>query len=99
MSEPERSVLIALGKYLLSTEDLAYTIGKTQSETESIVQSLWAKGYVDRLDSPMRFILFPGLRGQSYKSKKVDSEIFLTLTSKGYFHLNPIFKKGDFYGW
>jgi hypothetical protein len=86
-------VLKALEKSYLSIEDLAYTIDFPQATTQEIVQKLWEKGYIDYLKSSILYILFPSLRKR--KHRQIAPDAFLTLTAKGYFHLNPLFKRPD----
>lgn len=86
-------ILKALAKYQLTTEDLAYTIGRSQSATQDLINSLWTKGYIDYLGSPLPFTIFPALRNHRYRNKAVEPDAFLTLTSKGYFHLHPLFQR------
>jgi predicted DNA-binding ribbon-helix-helix protein len=93
LNEAETRILKALVKYQLTTEDLAHTIGRSQSVTQKIVQTLWAKGYIDYLSAPITFILFPALRNRRYRQTQVPVDAFLTTTSKGYFHLYPILQR------
>jgi hypothetical protein len=89
----ETEILQALDKYRLSIEYLAHTIGQPLPITQKIVQSLWKKGYIDYLQSPTLYILFPGLRSTRYRHSPVNPNAFLTLTRRGYFHLYPVFSR------
>jgi hypothetical protein len=84
----EYLVLKALNNYQLDTEMLTHTIGKTQSETESIVKKLFAEGLIDRLSSSVWFFVFPELRSDEYRNSPPSSSEFLTTTRKGYFAIN-----------
>jgi hypothetical protein len=84
----EYLVLKALNNYLLETEMLAHTIGKTQIETEAIVKKLFAKGFIDRLSSSAWFFVFPELRSNEYRNSPPSPSEFLTITRKGYFAIN-----------
>jgi hypothetical protein len=88
-------ILRVLEKSFLATEDLSYTIGQTKAATQKIVEDLWKKGYIDYLQSPILYIVFPGLRSRQYRQSSVDPTAFLTLTRRGYFHLYPLFKRLD----
>ncbi len=89
----EAQILKALVNYKLTTEDLAHTIGRSQSTTQILVQSLWSKGFIDYLNAPILFTIFPTLRNRRYRQTPVSPDAFLTLTSKGYFHLYPPFQR------
>jgi hypothetical protein len=93
LNAAEAQILKALVNYQLSTEDLAHTIGRSQSTTQDLVQSLWSKGYIDYLNAPIPFTVFPALRNRRYRQTRVAPDAFLTLTSKGYFHLYPPFQR------
>lgn len=93
LNAAEAQILKALVNYQLSTEDLAHTIGRSQSTTQDLVQSLWSKGYIDYLNAPIPFTVFPALRNRRYRQTRVAPDAFLTLTSKGYFHIYPPFQR------
>jgi tetratricopeptide (TPR) repeat protein len=91
------ALLKALEKSRLTTRDLAYTINQAPDETQKIIQDLWQEGLIDELNASPFFILFPGLRNAAYRQRKVAINRFLTLTSKGYFSLYPMFKSSESY--
>lgn len=89
----EYSILKSLNVYQLDLEMLAYTIGKSQSEIESIIENLFTEGFIDRLSSSVLFFAFPELRSNEYRKCPPSSSEFLTTTRKGYFAVNPIITK------
>jgi hypothetical protein len=95
LNKAQMKILKSLDKSLLTIEYLAYTIGQSQETTQMIVEDLWKKGYIDYLQSPILYIIFPGLRSRQYRQASVDANAFLTLIRRGYFHLYPLFKRLD----
>lgn len=93
LNAAESQILKALVTYQLTTEDLARTIRQPQAKTQKLVQSLWSKGYIDYLKTPLPLTMFPALRKRRYRQTPVKPDVPLTLTSKGYFHLNPLFQR------
>ena len=89
-NQAQMKILKSLNKYLLTTEYLAHTIGQSQQATQIIVEDLWKKGYIDYLQSPILYIIFPELRSRQYRQASVDPTAFLTLTRRGYFHTSYI---------
>jgi hypothetical protein len=95
LNKAQMKILKSLNRYLLTIEYLSYTIDQSQETTQMLVEDLWKKGYIDYLQSPILYIIFPGLRSQQYRQASVDPNAFLTLTRRGYFHLYPFFKRLD----
>jgi GAF domain-containing protein len=90
ISKVDIQILKAIKRYRLSIQDLVHTIGLSEERIKKIIQKLWVNGYIDYLSSPMIFTLFPGLRNHYYRQQSVEPLAPLTLTSKGYFRLNPV---------
>ncbi len=85
----QTAILQALSQHPLRPQDLAYRLNQPLDQTKALVQSLWRKGYIDQLSAPMLYTVLPGLRDRQYRQQPVSSKLFLSLTSKGYFHLHP----------
>jgi hypothetical protein len=90
-------VLKTLEKTRLSTCDLALTLDQPLDRTQQLVQTLWQDGLIDALTASPLFIIFPGLRSPAYRQQEVPTDTLLTLTSKGYFSLYPMFKSRESY--
>jgi hypothetical protein len=90
-------VLKTLEKTRLSTCDLALTLDQPLDLTQQLVQTLWKDGLIDALTASPLFIILPGLRSAAYRHREVPTGTLLTLTSKGYFSLYPMFKSSESY--
>jgi hypothetical protein len=86
----QEKILKALSSSHFRTKDIAHIINQPLDRTQSILQKLWRSGDIDRLDSSLIYILFPNLRSQPYRQQTIAPDQFLTITSKGYFHLYPL---------
>lgn len=95
LTQATQQVLRTLEKSHLTTQDLTYSLNRTQEQTQAILQVLWQKGYIDRLTASLPHILFPGLRPNLYRTQLPSPDTLLTLTAKGYFHLYPLVKRTD----
>jgi hypothetical protein len=90
-----RELLKALEKNQLNVCDLAFTLDQPVDRTQQIVQTLWQEGFIDVVTASPLVIIFPGLRSAAYRQRKVSTDTLLTLTSKGYFSLYPVFKSSE----
>jgi hypothetical protein len=86
----KETILKKLTTTHLRTQDLSYVLNQPLDRTQTIIQQLWKTGYIDRLDSSILYILFPNLRPETYRNHPPTPDLFLTLTTKGYFHLYPL---------
>lgn len=94
----KETILKKLSSTHLRTQDLSFVLNHPLDRTQTIIQQLWKTGYIDRLDSSILYILFPNLRPATYRNHPPTPDLFLTLTTKGYFHLYPLIqwaKRGD----
>ena len=94
----KETILKKLTHTPLRTQDLSYVLNQPLDRTQIIVQQLWKAGYIDRLDTGVLQILIPSLRSAAYRNQSIDPKLFLTVTSKGYSHLYPVFqwaKRGE----
>ncbi len=89
-SAEQIAILKALETHPLRTKDLAHSIGLPLARAQTLVQTLWQKGYIDDLSVPLLYYVFPGLRKPEYRQQPVAVDQFLALTTTGYFHLHPI---------
>jgi DNA-binding MarR family transcriptional regulator len=95
LGSAQLQLLQALDRYPLSVTDLAHTVGLSPSVTHSLIQTLWTQGHIDYLSAALPYKILPFLRVQTYRSQSVSPERFLTLTSKGYFRLYPLFRNPE----
>ena len=98
LTTAKETILKKLTTTHLRTQDLSYVLNQPLDRTQTIIQQLWKTGYIDRLDSSILYILFPNLRPTTYRNQPPTPDIFLTLTTKGYFHLYPLIqwaKRGE----
>lgn len=88
------AVLKALEKRPLSVKSLVYVVGLTVDQIWPIVQSLWQKGYIDRVTANIIYKIFPMLKDRELSCQAIDAETYLTLTAKGHFYLHPVLSVG-----
>ncbi len=94
----KETILKKLAHTPLRTQDLSYVLNQPLDRTQILVQQLWKAGYIDRLDTGLLPILLPSLRSATYRNQSIDPTLFLTVTTKGYSHLYPVFqwaKRGE----
>lgn len=94
----KETILKKLAHTPLRTQDLSYVLNQPLDRTQILVQQLWKAGYIDRLDTGLLPILLPSLRSATYRNQSIDPTVFLTITTKGYSHLYPVFqwaKRGE----
>jgi hypothetical protein len=89
VDQNEIAVLKAIEQRPIAIEDLVYVVGLPFEQVSTIVQSLWKRGYVDRVNSGFLSMLFPKPKKQD-QPRTLDPKIPLALTSTGYFFLHPI---------
>lgn len=90
----QQSVLQALEKRPLTVKGISHIVGLTSDQTWTIVQSLWQNGYIDRASSNIFYKIFPMLQDRRQTCQSLDAETYLTLTSRGHFHLHPVLSLG-----
>ncbi|MEB3293306.1 MAG: hypothetical protein VKJ24_09090 [Synechococcales bacterium] len=95
LSQTKQAILQALDRSRLRPKDLVHTIGQPWEQIQPILESLWQAGYIDRLQASPLYTIFPSLRSPDYRQRSIPTQTFLTLTSKGYFALHPLFKKAN----
>lgn len=88
------AVLKALEKRPLPVKGLVYVVGLTMDQVWLIVQSLWQKGYIDRVTANIIYKIFPMLKDRQTSSQSIDDDTYLTLTAKGHFYLHPVVSVG-----
>jgi hypothetical protein len=86
----KEKILKTLERSHLTVQELIYTINQPPQQTQEILHTLWQKGYIDELATPLPYILFPGLRSAQYRNHFPAMDTILALTTKGYFHLYPL---------
>ncbi len=89
------AVLKALEKRPLSVKGLVYVVGLTMDQIWPIVQSLWQKGYIDRVTTNIIYKIFPMLKDRQITGQSIDAETYLTLTARGHFYLHPVLSLGS----
>jgi hypothetical protein len=95
LSQIKQTILKSLEKTPMRSRDLFHTIGQSTEQIQPALQKLWEDGFIDVLSSSPLYTIFPGLRKGNYRHRSVPSDTFLTLTSKGYFYLYPMFKRKE----
>jgi hypothetical protein len=89
------AVLRALERRPFTVKGLVYAVGISLDQTWAIVQSLWKAGYIDTVTGNVLYRVFPMLRDRHRGCRAIDSDTYLTLTSKGHFLLHPFISLGQ----
>lgn len=88
--EQTHQVLRALEHQLLTTEDIAHALNMPLDQAERIVQMLLREGYIDSAQSNMLGRAMAAFMPASRVMPDVHPSTHFVLTSKGFFHLNPL---------
>jgi hypothetical protein len=92
VAQDQLKVLKALESHSLTLKDLTYRTGLPLLTLQTIVQTLWSKGYIDRLSAPLLHWIFPILKPKRDRQQPIREDEFLSLTLTGYFHLHPLIR-------
>jgi len=97
VEEQTNTLLRAVERRPLTTENLSYVLQMSSDQMRMFVQYLWNAGYIDPTSVNVFRKIFPNLRRVHNVSREatqqlqvIDSSAYFTLTAKGFFHLHPL---------
>lgn len=79
----------------LTVQNLADSLDVSVKDVSPIMRQLFKGGFIDRSDASFLRKIFPFIRSNRHRETDITNpDMHLTLTSKGYFKLNPVITIG-----